>query len=141
MCMMTWFLLRWIDGATTAAREGCCSLCMARVTHEGGRFDLSTFCSGNEYVCDHAKTTVFETVLLTNITISTCHPSGIVVLQTAVPQGQGSNPGEDMDIYECIVPSRHGDTLNSCRAASPLVRSVEEEERWEASEPPRVFSL
>ncbi|GFW09133.1 uncharacterized protein TNCV_315441 [Trichonephila clavipes] len=34
----------------------------------------------------------------------------------------------------CIVPSRHVGTLNTCRAASPLVRLVEEEERWEASE-------
>ncbi|GFU67055.1 hypothetical protein TNCV_4969041 [Trichonephila clavipes] len=31
---------------------------------------------------------------------------------------------------------RHGDTLNSSRAASPLVRSEEEEERWEAHTPP-----
>ncbi|GFT91254.1 uncharacterized protein TNCV_4044791 [Trichonephila clavipes] len=31
-----------------------------------------------------------------------------------------------------IVPPRHGGTLNSRRAASPLVRLVEEEERWEA---------
>ncbi|GFX48075.1 uncharacterized protein TNCV_4114101 [Trichonephila clavipes] len=44
----------------------------------------------------------------------------------------GSNPGEDMDVCECIVPSRYGSTLNSCRAASPLVRLVEVEERWEA---------
>ncbi|GFV57602.1 uncharacterized protein TNCV_4012461 [Trichonephila clavipes] len=36
-----------------------------------------------------------------------------------------------MDAYKCIVPSRHGGTLNSCRAASLLVRLVEGEERWE----------
>ncbi|GFU53066.1 uncharacterized protein TNCV_3098501 [Trichonephila clavipes] len=29
------------------------------------------------------------------------------------------------------VPSRHGGTLNSRRAANPFVRLVEEEERWE----------
>ncbi|GFV02445.1 hypothetical protein TNCV_1023731 [Trichonephila clavipes] len=37
---------------------------------------------------------------------------------TAEPLGLGSNPGQDMDICKCIVPSRHGGTLNSCRAAS-----------------------
>ncbi|GFX51545.1 uncharacterized protein TNCV_5012491 [Trichonephila clavipes] len=51
---------------------------------------------------------------------------------TAVPLGLGSNPGEDMDGYKCIVSSRHGGTLNSRRATSPLVRWVEVEERWEA---------
>ncbi|GFU18097.1 uncharacterized protein TNCV_1446521 [Trichonephila clavipes] len=35
-----------------------------------------------------------------------------------------------MDVRKCIVPLRHGGTLNSRRAASPLVRLVEEE-RWE----------
>ncbi|GFX67530.1 hypothetical protein TNCV_3932721 [Trichonephila clavipes] len=35
-----------------------------------------------------------------------------------------------MDVYKCIVPSRHGDTINSRRAVSPLVWSVEGEERW-----------
>ncbi|GFV45360.1 hypothetical protein TNCV_4490961 [Trichonephila clavipes] len=49
---------------------------------------------------------------------------------TAVPLGLGSSPGEDIDIYECIVPSRHGGTLNSPRAASPLVRLVEGEESY-----------
>ncbi|GFW46932.1 hypothetical protein TNCV_2982881 [Trichonephila clavipes] len=29
-----------------------------------------------------------------------------------------------MDVCKCIVPSRHGDTLNSRRAASPLVRLI-----------------
>ncbi|GFS50367.1 uncharacterized protein TNCV_1638591 [Trichonephila clavipes] len=43
-----------------------------------------------------------------------------------------SNPGEVMDVCKCIVPSRHWVTLNSRRAASPLVRLVEGEERWEA---------
>ncbi|GFY35210.1 hypothetical protein TNCV_5045841 [Trichonephila clavipes] len=37
-----------------------------------------------------------------------------------------------MHVCKCIVPSRHGGTLNSLRAASPLVRLVEGEERWEA---------
>ncbi|GFV66578.1 cullin-4A [Trichonephila clavipes] len=35
---------------------------------------------------------------------------------------------------------RHGGTLNSRRAASPLVR-LEGEERWEAPNPQRVFPL
>ncbi|GFS99429.1 uncharacterized protein TNCV_35751 [Trichonephila clavipes] len=30
-----------------------------------------------------------------------------------------------MDVCKCIVPSRHGGTLNSHRAASPLVRLVD----------------
>ncbi|GFU05430.1 uncharacterized protein TNCV_3290811 [Trichonephila clavipes] len=36
-----------------------------------------------------------------------------------------------MDVCKCIVPSRHGGTLNSRRAASPLVRLVAGEEMWE----------
>ncbi|GFW09544.1 uncharacterized protein TNCV_3996511 [Trichonephila clavipes] len=39
-----------------------------------------------------------------------------------------------MDVCKCIVPLRHGGTLNSRRAASPLVWLVEGEERWEASD-------
>ncbi|GFX78588.1 uncharacterized protein TNCV_30281 [Trichonephila clavipes] len=42
-----------------------------------------------------------------------------------------------MDVCNCIVPSRHGGTLNSRRAASPLVRLVEGEERWEALDHPQ----
>ncbi|GFW25559.1 uncharacterized protein TNCV_1308201 [Trichonephila clavipes] len=42
-----------------------------------------------------------------------------------------------MDVCKCIVPARHGGTLNSRRAASPLVRFVEGEERWEASDHPQ----
>ncbi|GFV35212.1 uncharacterized protein TNCV_620081 [Trichonephila clavipes] len=38
-----------------------------------------------------------------------------------------------MDVCKCIVPLRYGDTLNSRRDASSLVRLVEEEERWEAT--------
>ncbi|GFY26385.1 hypothetical protein TNCV_25821 [Trichonephila clavipes] len=49
---------------------------------------------------------------------------------TAVPLGLDSNPGEDMDVCKCLVPSRHEGTSNSRRAASPLVRLVEEEERY-----------
>ncbi|GFV51357.1 hypothetical protein TNCV_4687201 [Trichonephila clavipes] len=37
-----------------------------------------------------------------------------------------------MDVCNCIVPLRQVVTLNSSRAASPLVRLVEEEVRWEA---------
>ncbi|GFV42299.1 uncharacterized protein TNCV_3165301 [Trichonephila clavipes] len=37
-----------------------------------------------------------------------------------------------MDVRKCIVSLRHGGTLNSRRAASPLVVLVEGEERWEA---------
>ncbi|GFU71991.1 hypothetical protein TNCV_2999741 [Trichonephila clavipes] len=34
-----------------------------------------------------------------------------------------------MNVFKCVVPSRHGGTLNSRRASSPLVKLVEEEER------------
>ncbi|GFS85723.1 hypothetical protein TNCV_2974071 [Trichonephila clavipes] len=64
---------------------------------------------------------------------------------TAVSLGLGSNPGEGMNICECIVPSRQGGALNSRRAASPLVRLVEGEERKERGgsplTTPRVFFL
>ncbi|GFW73652.1 hypothetical protein TNCV_1541071 [Trichonephila clavipes] len=50
---------------------------------------------------------------------------------TVVPLGLDLNPGEDMDVCKCIVPSRNGDTLNSSRVASPLVRLVEGEESCE----------
>ncbi|GFU47765.1 uncharacterized protein TNCV_4465131 [Trichonephila clavipes] len=49
----------------------------------------------------------------------------------AVPLGLGLNPGEDVDVCKCIVPSCHGNTLNSRRAACPLVRLVEGKELWE----------
>ncbi|GFW72974.1 hypothetical protein TNCV_830971 [Trichonephila clavipes] len=52
----------------------------------------------------------------------------------------GSNSGEGMDTCKCIVPSWHGGTVNSRRAASPLVRWVEVEERWEALVTFRMFS-
>ncbi|GFX58701.1 hypothetical protein TNCV_804061 [Trichonephila clavipes] len=39
--------------------------------------------------------------------------------------GLCSNPGESIIVRKCIVPLRHGGTLNSHRAASPLVRLVE----------------
>ncbi|GFU63964.1 cullin-4A [Trichonephila clavipes] len=51
--------------------------------------------------------------------------------------GLSSNPGEDMDVCKCIMPSRHGGTLISSRAASPLVRMVEGEERREAPDHPQ----
>ncbi|GFW17697.1 uncharacterized protein TNCV_2652541 [Trichonephila clavipes] len=62
--------------------------------------------------------------------------SGIVV-SDAVPLGLGSNPGEDIDVCKCIVPSWHGGTLNSRRAASPLLRLAEGKERWVALDHPQ----
>ncbi|GFV11681.1 uncharacterized protein TNCV_976701 [Trichonephila clavipes] len=60
------------------------------------------------------------------------HPFGIVVSDADCGAvGPGSHPGEGMDVCKCIVPVGHGDTLNSRQAASPLVRLVEGEERWE----------
>ncbi|GFS77388.1 uncharacterized protein TNCV_4566211 [Trichonephila clavipes] len=62
-----------------------------------------------------------------------CRPSGMVAL-IAVPLGLSSNPEGSIDVFKCIVSLRHGNTLNFRRAASPLVRLLEEEERLEASE-------
>ncbi|GFW94460.1 hypothetical protein TNCV_2701811 [Trichonephila clavipes] len=44
-----------------------------------------------------------------------------------------------MDVCKCIVTSRHLGTLNSRRAASPLIRLVEGKERWEASDHPQSY--
>ncbi|GFV74343.1 uncharacterized protein TNCV_5127861 [Trichonephila clavipes] len=51
--------------------------------------------------------------------------------------GLGSNSREDMDVCKCIVPLWHEGTLNSRRAASPLMGLVEGVERWEALTTPR----
>ncbi|GFU92383.1 transposase [Trichonephila clavipes] len=40
-----------------------------------------------------------------------------------------------MDVCKCIIPARDGGTLNSRRAASSLVRLMEEKYRWEAPGP------
>ncbi|GFT15769.1 hypothetical protein TNCV_4943191 [Trichonephila clavipes] len=60
-----------------------------------------------------------------------CRPSGIkgIKVSDAVPKGLGLNPGEDMDVFICTVPSRHEGTLNSRRAASHLVRLMAGDER------------
>ncbi|GFV45299.1 transposable element Tcb2 transposase [Trichonephila clavipes] len=42
-----------------------------------------------------------------------------------------------MDVCKCIVHARYGGTLNSCQAASPLLRLVEGKERWETSDHPQ----
>ncbi|GFV76976.1 hypothetical protein TNCV_690461 [Trichonephila clavipes] len=55
--------------------------------------------------------------------------------------GLVSNSGEGMDVCKCIVPSRHGGTLNGRRVACPLVRLVAGEERWEAPDRSKVLSL
>ncbi|GFX12915.1 uncharacterized protein TNCV_3659111 [Trichonephila clavipes] len=73
----------------------------------------------------------------TNIIVA--HPVQWLATLTAMPLSQGSNPGEDMDVCKCIVPSRHGGTLKNCRGASPLVRLVEGEE-WSRC-PNQVVSL
>ncbi|GFT02696.1 hypothetical protein TNCV_829621 [Trichonephila clavipes] len=46
-----------------------------------------------------------------------------------------------MDVFKCIVSLRHGGTINSRRAANPLVWLVEGVERWEAPDQPQVSSL
>ncbi|GFX58353.1 uncharacterized protein TNCV_205401 [Trichonephila clavipes] len=46
-----------------------------------------------------------------------------------------------MDVCKCIVPLQHGSTLNSRRAASPLVWLVEKVKGWEVPDHPQVSSL
>ncbi|GFW40320.1 uncharacterized protein TNCV_1018781 [Trichonephila clavipes] len=62
---------------------------------------------------------------LVTLEYEVAHPVWWLATLTAVPLGLRSNPGEDMDVCKCIVPSRHGGSLNSRRAASPLVRLME----------------
>ncbi|GFX21611.1 hypothetical protein TNCV_1400251 [Trichonephila clavipes] len=65
------------------------------------------------------------------------HPRTLNGLRTRFKRkgGVGSNPREGMDTRKCIVPLQHRGTLNSRRAASPLVRLMErEEEKWEDSD-------
>ncbi|GFV50937.1 hypothetical protein TNCV_301981 [Trichonephila clavipes] len=45
-----------------------------------------------------------------------------------------------MGVCKYIVPLRHGGTLNSRRASSPLVRLGEREVRWKAPNPPQGCS-
>ncbi|GFV44968.1 hypothetical protein TNCV_615591 [Trichonephila clavipes] len=59
---------------------------------------------------------------------------------TGEPYDLDSNPGKYMDVCKCTVPSRHEGSLNSRRAASPLVKLVEGEVRWETPTTPRVSS-
>ncbi|GFU07276.1 uncharacterized protein TNCV_2656021 [Trichonephila clavipes] len=73
-----------------------------------------------------------ESILVTLLVIKVTHPVEWLATLNAVPLGLSSNPGEGMDLCKCIVPSRHVSTLNSRRAASPLVRLVERKERWVA---------
>ncbi|GFX94894.1 transposable element Tc3 transposase [Trichonephila clavipes] len=42
-----------------------------------------------------------------------------------------------MDVCKCVVPLWYGGTKNSRRVSSPLVRLVEEEDKWEASKHPQ----
>ncbi|GFW21347.1 uncharacterized protein TNCV_1531721 [Trichonephila clavipes] len=60
-------------------------------------------------------------------------PTSIVV-SDADCSAVGTRFGDDMDVFKCIVPLRHRGTLNSRRAASPLVWLVEGEERRDASD-------
>ncbi|GFT79818.1 hypothetical protein TNCV_4597461 [Trichonephila clavipes] len=62
-------------------------------------------------------------------------------LNQLLGEGLGLKAGEDMDVCKCIVPSRHGGTLNSHQAASPLGGLVEEEERLEAPDHSPMFPL
>ncbi|GFT98822.1 hypothetical protein TNCV_3792471 [Trichonephila clavipes] len=46
-----------------------------------------------------------------------------------------------MAVCKCAVSLWHEGILNSSRAASPLAKLVEEEEKWQTPDLPRVFSL
>ncbi|GFU15395.1 hypothetical protein TNCV_1045941 [Trichonephila clavipes] len=52
-----------------------------------------------------------------------------------------SNLGKFTDICKCVVPLQHEGTLNSRRTASPLVRLVQGEARWEFLDPQGVLPL
>ncbi|GFW51027.1 hypothetical protein TNCV_3593091 [Trichonephila clavipes] len=83
--------------------------------------------------CTDVSACGFETkVTLLVVLFTLVRPSGRVVCDAnCCAVGLGLNPGEDMDVCKWIVPSWHGSTLNGRRVASPLVRVVEGEERWE----------
>ncbi|GFW38303.1 uncharacterized protein TNCV_1331561 [Trichonephila clavipes] len=46
-----------------------------------------------------------------------------------------------MDVCKCIVPARHGGTLNIRQATSPLVRLVDGEGRWKTFVHPQSVLL
>ncbi|GFT58970.1 gag-Pol polyprotein [Trichonephila clavipes] len=60
--------------------------------------------------------------LTTATTTRVAHRVRWLATLTAVPLGLGLNLGDDMDVCKCLMPSRQGGTLNSRRAASPLIR-------------------
>ncbi|GFW96961.1 uncharacterized protein TNCV_4801741 [Trichonephila clavipes] len=65
---------------------------------------------------------------------------GLVTL-IAVPWGLGLNHGEGIDVCKCIESLRHEGTLNSRRAAIPILNLVEGEERWEVPDYPQGVLL
>ncbi|GFY27353.1 hypothetical protein TNCV_2069731 [Trichonephila clavipes] len=59
-----------------------------------------------------------------------------------MPFGQGKKSVKGMDVCKCIVPLRHGGTLNSHRAAIPVLKSWWKEKRGEKPlTTPTLFSL
>ncbi|GFX56773.1 uncharacterized protein TNCV_495211 [Trichonephila clavipes] len=93
----------------------------------------------NRYIPDFGKVAVVAVSNGNRVGLLLLYPikakfSHTVLTDTFV--GLGSNPGEGMDVCKCIVPSRHGSTLNSRRTTNPLLRLVEEEEMWEAPNHP-----
>ncbi|GFV90214.1 hypothetical protein TNCV_4379301 [Trichonephila clavipes] len=68
-----------------------------------------------------------------------CRPTGIVVIDADCDVAvTGFESGEDMDVCKCIVPLRYLGTLNSHRAALPLVWLKEGVKWWEAPDHPSV---
>ncbi|GFV59504.1 hypothetical protein TNCV_2825441 [Trichonephila clavipes] len=61
-------------------------------------------------------------------------PLGAISNSFAVPacKQEHSNPLEGMCVCQCTVPFWYVGILNSRRAASPFVRLIQMEERWEA---------
>ncbi|GFW43522.1 hypothetical protein TNCV_4768751 [Trichonephila clavipes] len=70
--------------------------------------------------------------------IRNSNPDPIFTILPLTPRAEGSNTGEGMDVFKCIVPVWHGSTLNRRRATSPHLRLVEGAERWETSDHPHL---
>ncbi|GFX83567.1 hypothetical protein TNCV_325161 [Trichonephila clavipes] len=64
------------------------------------------------------------------------HTSGIVVSKAdCCSVRPGFKSRRRHGFCKCIVPLRHGSTINSLQAVSPLARLVDGEERWETPDP------
>ncbi|GFX82722.1 uncharacterized protein TNCV_1193971 [Trichonephila clavipes] len=72
------------------------------------------------------------------MSVDCSRPSSIVVSDADCGAvGAGFEPQRGIDVCKCIAPSRLEGTLNSRRAASPLMRLVIDEKRCEAPDHPQ----